>query len=80
MLFFDYPSHQHAGLWRSTRPHRVLKTSLATLPRLYCVLTATKADHTASERHPWRSYCDLIATMASPQQPYVDCAATILVV
>ena len=25
------------------------------------VLTATKADHSASERRPWRSYCVLIA-------------------
>ncbi|KAH3771609.1 hypothetical protein DPMN_172935 [Dreissena polymorpha] len=58
MLFFAFPSHQRPGLWRSVRPHGFLNTSLATLPRSYCVLTATKADHTASERRPWRSYCD----------------------
>ncbi|KAH3780249.1 hypothetical protein DPMN_158059 [Dreissena polymorpha] len=63
MLFFVFPSHQRPGLWRSARPHGVLNTSLATLPRSYCVLTATKADHTASERHPWRSYCVLIVTI-----------------
>ncbi|KAH3693803.1 hypothetical protein DPMN_081241 [Dreissena polymorpha] len=76
MLFFGFPSHQRPRLWRSARPHGVLNTSLATLPRSYCVLTATKADQTASERRPWRSYCDLIATMASPQRPYGDCSAT----
>ncbi|KAH3773232.1 hypothetical protein DPMN_174590 [Dreissena polymorpha] len=65
-------SHQRPGLWRSARPHGVLNTSLASLPRSYCVLTATKADHTASERRPWRFYCDLIATIASLQRPYVD--------
>ncbi|KAH3690993.1 hypothetical protein DPMN_191478 [Dreissena polymorpha] len=63
MLFFAFPSHQRRGLWRSARPHGVLNTSLATLPRSYCVLTATNADHTASERRPWRSYCVLIATI-----------------
>ncbi|KAH3752959.1 hypothetical protein DPMN_187586 [Dreissena polymorpha] len=49
MLFFAFPSHQRPGLWRSARPHGVLNTSIETLPRSYCVLTATKADHTASE-------------------------------
>ncbi|KAH3784841.1 hypothetical protein DPMN_162912 [Dreissena polymorpha] len=52
MLFFAFPSHQRPGLWRSARPHGFANTSLATLPRSYCVLTATKADHTASERRP----------------------------
>ncbi|KAH3838095.1 hypothetical protein DPMN_111501 [Dreissena polymorpha] len=63
MLFFAFLSHQRPGLWRSARPHGVLNTSLATLPRSDFVLTATKADHTASERHPWRSYCVLIETI-----------------
>ncbi|KAH3774894.1 hypothetical protein DPMN_176288 [Dreissena polymorpha] len=49
MLFFAFPSHQRPGLWRSVRPRGVLITSLVTLPRSYCVLTATKADHSRSE-------------------------------
>ncbi|KAH3870462.1 hypothetical protein DPMN_033650 [Dreissena polymorpha] len=70
MLFFAFPSHQRPGLWRSARPHGVLNPSLATLPRSYCVLTATKADHTASERRPWHSYCVLIATIVVLRTQY----------
>ncbi|KAH3867714.1 hypothetical protein DPMN_030847 [Dreissena polymorpha] len=62
MLFFAFPSHQRPGLWRSARPHGVLYTSLATLPRSYCVFTATEADHTASKQASLafllRSYCN----------------------
>ncbi|KAH3719554.1 hypothetical protein DPMN_062391 [Dreissena polymorpha] len=63
ILFFAFPSHQCSGLWRSACPHGVLNMSLATLPRLYCVLTATKANHTASEQRPLRTYCVLIVTI-----------------
>ena len=63
MLFFAFPSYQCPGFWRSVRPHSVLITSLATLPRSYCVFTATKGYHMASERHPWCSSSVLIATI-----------------
>ncbi|KAH3858174.1 hypothetical protein DPMN_100794 [Dreissena polymorpha] len=63
MLFSAFTSYQRPGLWCSALPHGVLHTSLATLPRSYCVLTSTKANHTASERRPWLSYCILIATI-----------------